>query len=526
MNNKAKNKTTNKLNDKANNKLNDKTEAPIKQKNPNESTRQNDLNKAKKKVWEPRKKSSDRNSGRKTVLSIVYIFLGLFVIMMGYFVYFLMAKSDDIINSTYNLRHDVLARRVVRGKILSAEGQVLAETITDKEGNELRSYPHGDMYAHVVGRVMRGRTGIEEVENITLLTSNSNSTSAIYNELIGSKNPGNHVVSTINHKLNEVAYEALGSNRGAVVAIEPKTGKVLAMISKPSYNPNEIDDNWEKLFEDANNESPLVNRASQGLYPPGSTFKVITALAYMRANPDYLDYSYSCNGRVEFDGMTIRCSNNRAHGNIDLKVAFAKSCNTSFATMGEKFSIDDFRSLSESFFFNKPLPARMVNNPSSFLLKVGESSVKETMQTAIGQGRTLVTPLHNAMIASAVANDGIMMRPYVIDRIESAGGRVIKGYIPEEAADVMTVTEANYLKKLMASVVTDGTATKLNNLSVKVAGKTGTAEQEGKDSHAWFIGFAPVNDPKIAISIIVENKGSGSEYAIPIARKVFDAYFE
>lgn len=224
--------------------------------------------------------------------------------------------------------------------------------------------------------------------------------------------------------------------------------------------------------------------------------------------------------------MTIRCSGNKRHGKVDLTEAFAKSCNTAFSTIGKELQIDELRSLSESFFFNQSLPARISNNSSSFLLRVGESGTKEAMQTAIGQGRTLITPLHNAMIAAAVANDGLMMKPYVIDRIESAGGRVLKGYIPEEAATVMTSKEADYLKKLMRSVVTDGTASMLSKSEYKVAGKTGTAEQEGKDSHAWFIGFAPVNDPKIAISVIVENIGSGSEYALPIADKVFSAYFD
>lgn len=472
------------------------------------------------------KKISSKKSEEKAILSIVYIFVGLFVLMMGYFTYFLLAKSDYVINSTYNLRHDILAKRIIRGKILSADGAVLAETITDDEGNELRTYPFNDMYANVVGRVMRGRTGIEEVENITLLTSYSNSPDSMYNDLVGVKNPGNNVVSTLNHELTKVAYDALGNNRGAVVAIEPRTGKILAMVSKPSYDPNEIEFTWDDLSDDSDKESPLLNRATQGLYPPGSTFKVLTALAYMRANPDYVDYSYKCNGHTEYDGMTISCSSNKAHGRLNLKEAFAKSCNSSFSTIGKEISIDDFRSLSQSFFFNQALPARVINNPSSFLLKVGESGVKETMQTAIGQGRTLITPLHNAMITAAVANNGVMMKPYAIDRIESASGRVLKGYLPEEAATVMTVKEADYLKGLMRAVVNEGTATRLQELDVKVAGKTGTAEQEGKTSHAWFIGFAPVDDPKIVISVLVENKGSGSEYAVPIAEKILNAYFD
>jgi len=469
--------------------------------------------------------SVSKDTGRKTILSIVYIFVGLFVLMMGYFTFFLLAKSDDVINSTYNLRHDVLAKRIIRGNIMSSDGEILAETITDEDGNEIRSYPYGDMYAHVVGRVMRGRAGIEEMENITLLTSYSNSAEAMYNDLVGVKNPGNNVISTLDHKLSKVAYDALGENRGAVVAIDPRTGKILAMISKPSYDPNNIDQNWESISEDSDNESPLLNRASQGLYPPGSTFKLVTALAYMRANPDYLDYNYKCKGTTDYEGMTISCSNNKVHGNLDLKEAFSKSCNTSFSTIGKELAIDDFRQLSESLFFNKPLPARISNNPSSFLLKTGESGVKESMQTAIGQGRTLISPLHNAMLAATVANGGIMMKPYVIDRIESAGGRLLKGYIPEEVARLMTAEEADYLKSLMRSVVTDGTASRLNKLDVKVAGKTGTAEQEGKKPHSWFIGYAPANNPRIAISIIVENKGSGSEYALPIAEKMFNAYF-
>jgi len=472
-----------------------------------------------------RKEPQNKASSGKTVLPVVYIFVGLFVLMMGYFIHFLLIRSKDVLNSTYNLRHDVLARRVTRGMILSSDEVVLAKTVTDGEGNEMRSYPYDDMYAHVVGRVMRGRTGIEATENINLLTSYSNSAGAIYNDLIGVKNPGNNVITTLNHKLTKAAYDALGSRTGAVVVLEPATGKILAMVSKPSYDPNKIDENWDELSENKDNESPLLNRAAQGLYPPGSTFKVLTALAYIRENPDYLNYSYNCKGKVEYDGMVIHCSNNKAHGKVDLKKAFAKSCNTSFSSIGKELSMDGFRKLCESFFFNGELPAKIANNPSRFELKTGSSGVKEAMQTAIGQGKTLITPLHNAMIAAAVANDGIMMKPYVVDRIESAGGRVLKGYIPQEAGAVMSAEEADFLKSLMRAVVTDGTARRLNNLSVKVAGKTGTAQLEGKESHAWFIGFAPVNEPKIAVSVLVENIGSGSDYAVPIAEKIFEAYF-
>ncbi|CUH93181.1 peptidoglycan D,D-transpeptidase FtsI family protein [Herbinix luporum] len=478
-----------------------------------------------KKIQKQEQVPSNKKRGSRTILSIVYIFVGLFVLMMGYFSHFLLVKSKNVINSTYNLRHDVLSKRIIRGKILSADGLVLAETITDEEDNEKRTYPFNDMYVPIVGRVSLGRTGIEETENITLLTSDVDSATTMYNDLVGVKNPGNNIITTLDHKLTKAAYDALGDNKGAVVVIEPATGKILAMVSKPSYNPNTIEADWDMLTKDEDHESPLLNRATQGLYPPGSTFKVLTALAYMRENKDYENYTHNCKGKAEHDGMMIRCSGNSVHGKIDFKVAFAKSCNSSFASMGKELPINNFRNLCESFFFNSTLPARISSNPSVFKLKVGSSGVKEAMQTAIGQGKTLMTPFHNAMIAATVANGGVMMKPYAIDRVENADGRVIKGYIPEEVDKLMTAKEADYLKGLMRAVVTEGTAESLESLNVKAAGKTGTAQQEGKESHAWFIGFAPVGEPKIAISVLVENAGSGSKNAVPIAEKVFAAYF-
>lgn len=466
------------------------------------------------------------NQRRSSIYYVIYIFIGLFALMMGYFTWFLAAKKGEVINSTYNKRHDVLAERVTRGKILAADGTVLAETVLDEEGKEVRRYPFDDMYAHVVGRVDKGRTGIEETENIRLLTSSRQSIGAMYNDLIGEKNPGDNVITTLDPKLTEIAYDALGNNRGAVVVMEPSTGKLLAMVSKPSYDPNKINNTWEELMkEEEDSKSPLLNRASQGLYPPGSTFKLLTALEYIRENPDYLQYEYNCNGRTDYENMVIHCYNNRAHGKVDLKKSLAKSCNTSFATMGKSLDVSNFYKLCEEFMFNQALPANIGHTPSRFELKAGSYSIKEAMQTAIGQGRTLMSPLHNAMIASAIANRGIMMKPYVVDRIESAGGRIIKGFHPEEGATPMTKEEAAFLTEMMKAVVTDGTADELSGLKVAAAGKTGSAETEGNRAHAWFIGFAPAKNPEIAVSILVESKGSGSEYAVPIARKLFDAYF-
>jgi peptidoglycan glycosyltransferase len=470
---------------------------------------------------------NENKDPRKSAFRIIYIFLGLFVLMMGYFIYFIVFKSEDVINSANNKRQEVLAERVVRGNILSADGKVLAKTVTDQEGKETREYPYGKIFSHVVGRFDKGRTGIEEAENIRLLTSNINSLQVAYADLVGKKSPGDNVVTTLDSELQQVAYDALGNYRGSVVVMEPSTGKILAMVSKPSYDPNEINAIWDDLVKDKDETSPLINRATQGLYPPGSTFKIISTLEYLRENPStYKKYEYDCDGSIEYDGMIIHCYNNKKHGHLNLAKSFSKSCNTSFASIGESLDIESFFTLCEGFFFNQKLPIEMESNPSRYSLKKGSSSMEELMQTAIGQGNTLITPLHNAMITAAVANDGVMMKPYVVDHIENADEGTVRSYSPSSLAKPMTPEEAAYIGKMMRLVVTDGTGTKLKDMKQKAAGKTGSADNSNGKAHAWFVGYAPYDDPQLVVSIIVENVGTGSDYAVPIAKKIFQAYFK
>lgn len=471
-------------------------------------------------------KLPEHKDPKKSIYNILYIFIGLFILMMGYFSYFLIGRSNEVINSTYNKRQEVLAMRVVRGSILSADNQILARTRVDKEGKETREYPFGEVFTHIVGRYDKGKTGIEESENIRLLTTNNNSLEVMYTDLIGEKNPGDNVITTLDSRLQQTAYDALGNHRGAVVVMEPSTGKILAMVSKPSYDPNRINELWEELVTDEAEESPLINRATQGLYPPGSTFKVLTSLEYMRESLDYRDYEYQCKGSTEYNGMRIRCYNGKKHGTVDLPLSFAKSCNTSYAMIGKELAMDRFYQLCEDFLFNKMLPVNMVSNPSSFTMRKGVSGVKEAMQTAIGQGNTLITPLHNAMIASTIANGGVMMRPYVVDRIENANGGKVKRNAPQIYIKPITPGEAKDLTEMMRLVVTEGTGSELKRLKVEAAGKTGSADHGGGKAHAWFIGFAPYDNPEIAVSIIVESVGTGSDYAVPIARKIMEEYFK
>ncbi len=474
-----------------------------------------------------------RNPDRKTreektnrdIMNITYIFIGMLVLALGYYIHFIVADSNEVINNAYNQRQDLLAEQVLRGNIISADGQTLAKTKTDKNGTETRVYPYGSVFSHVVGRFSKGRTGLESTENFHLLTSNLNPVRKIFTELSGEKNIGDNVVTTLNTTLQEEAYDALGSRKGAVVVLEPSTGKILAMVSKPDYDPNRIDEIWDELVDESNHDSALLNRATQGLYPPGSTFKILTALEYIRENPDYKDYSYDCEGKGTFNGITINCYNNKKHGHEDLKKSFAKSCNSSFAKIGTTLDMGAFRKLCDSFLFNATLPSGLLCNTSSFVLDAS-SDKKEIPQTAIGQGKTQITPLHNALIAATVANGGVMMRPYLVDHIETASGVTVKKYLPEIYGTIMTPAEAKVLTSFMSEVVHNGTGTALNGKSYHAAGKTGSAEYEtDKPAHAWFVGFAPEEKPEIVVSVIVESVGTGSEYAVPIASKIFDAYF-
>ena len=467
----------------------------------------------------------DRKRGNRQIAFVAYFCVVIFLGMIGYLVHFMVEDSQEIINNPYNKRQELLAERVVRGQILSADGKVLAYTKTDDSGEDTRVYPYGRVFCHVVGRSTNSMTGLELAQCFPLLTSHSNPLKQLANELKGEKNTGDNVVTTLDAGLQQAAYDALGSRKGAVVAIEPSTGKILAMVSRPSYDPNTVAADWDSLVEDSDEESALLNRATQGLYPPGSTFKLLTAIEYMLENPDtYQKYQYQCSGTASFDGNAIKCYGNEVHGNVDLQESLAHSCNTSFANIGTKLNLESFAKLCSRFGFNQSLPVSFEYNKSSFALKTG-ADTGEIIQTAIGQGKTTITPLQNAMIAATIANGGEMMTPYLVDYTENDAGKRIKSYQPKSQGQIIDSDVASRVKKMMKAVVTDGTATSLRYFSYTVAGKTGSAEIDSEgNSHAWFVGFAPAGNPQIAVSIIVEGAGTGSQYAVPIAKEMFAEY--
>lgn len=461
--------------------------------------------------------------------AVTYLFMILFLIMAGYMVWFVVRDSDQILNNPRNKRQELMAKRVTRGSILSADRKILARTKTDKEGNETRVYPYGELFAHVAGRLSHGRTGLESTESYTMLTSGINPLMGIFNEIRGEKNPGNNIVTTLNLKLSQAASDALGSHKGAAVAIDPETGKILAMVSKPSYDPNDLtDDRWRQLTEDAEDDSALYNRASQGLYPPGSTFKLYTALEYMREEKAYNKFRYTCTGSIGSGTDRIQCYDGEVHGKTDLTAAFAESCNAAFCQIGSGLDVSEWKKLCESLYYNKNTPLQKLEQSSSRFAVTDSTAKGDIMQASIGQGDTLVTPLQNALLVCAAVNKGTLMRPYLLDHTEDADGNVLETCDPVEDSKPITEKEAKALKKLMRATVTEGTAHSLySGTPYKAGGKTGSAEfQNGStDSHAWFVGYAEKDGKKLVVSIVVEAAGTGSTYAVPVAKEIFRAYF-
>ena len=448
---------------------------------------------------------------------------------MGYIVYFTVVRAGTFVNSPYNQRQDAFAKNVVRGSITDRNGNVLAETQVADDGTETRYYPYGSLFSHVVGYSddQLGRTGLESVENFELLTSNAFFIEKIQNEFEGSKNQGDTVITTLDADLQQAASDALGSYKGAVVIMVADTGKILAMVSKPDYDPNDIASDWQTLNTDEEN-SPLLNRATGGSYAPGSVFKIVTTLAYMRQNSNYSDYSYNCSGSITEDGTTIPCAGGNIHGQEDLRSSFANSCNSSFANIGLQLDISGFRDTADDLLFNSPLPGVLDYTKSSFVLDQ-DSPTSEIMMTAMGQGRTTVSPYHMALITQAIANGGTLMEPYLVDSVTNYTGTEVRRNVPKSYARLMTSDEASQLKEYMTAVVEEGTGSVLSRRSYTVAGKTGTAEYSSDDSdrtHSWFTGFTNVDNPELVITVITEGSdGSFGGRAVSIAGTILDSYY-
>lgn len=439
----------------------------------------------------------------KKAAAVTYGFGLLFLAMTGYLVYFTATGKQDMMNNSYNSRQEILLAENYRGTIFSAEGAVLAETVTGEAGEEERKYPCGPLFAHAVGYSTHGKTGIEKQANYYLINSDLSLSEKVSNEMAGRKNPGNSVYTTLDENLQTLAADCLAGYKGAIVISEPDTGKILAMVSSPDFDPNGIADLWDELLADENN-SALLNRVTQGKYPPGSVFDLFIALAYIRENPDvYADDTFD----MSFDDL----------------------CAEDLLSDSESFA-----DLLDAFLFNQKLPVAFEHAESfaspaedADALVSGGDAAGRTLVTAAGeQWKVLLTPLHLHMMTSAIANGGVLMKPYVIDRVETVAGDRVKTFSPKTYGRILTEQEAAVLTGMMEREAESREGLWSADSSA-AACKEGMVEYNSvrKESTAWFTGFAPAKDPQICVTIIIEGTKKGGSHAAPVAKSIFEAYF-
>ncbi|MGE5676755.1 MAG: peptidoglycan D,D-transpeptidase FtsI family protein [Pseudomonadota bacterium] len=445
---------------------------------------------------------------------VKYAYLSLFALICLYLVYFSLFEARTIASNSYNRRLREADENIIRGSIEDRKGEVLAKSTKYKSGVK-RKYVYPRSFSHIIGYSSKnyGSSGLEAFYNKELMSS-KDTIEAIKSKINDYYISGSNIRLTLDRALQVYASEQLGSKKGSIVVLRPDTGEILAMVSKPNFDPSTIQNNWDSLINDKN--SPLLNRSAEGLYPPGSIFKLVVTSAILRNGLQ--DNEIECTGQVDVDGYIIKDSDGKAHGKIKLADALKHSCNSYFIKQGMKLGNSALLNEAGKFRFNKSMQADMRVSTSVF---PSSSGVKNVAEQSIGQGEVLVTPLHAAMLAAAIANDGMMMQPYAVSSITDSKGNIIKQFRPKQLGQAIDAETAGRIRDLMIEVVKGGTGTKAKVSKVEVAGKTGTAEV-GADlkSHAWFVGFAPADDPRVAIAVLVENGGSGGSIAAPIASRV------
>ena len=474
----------------------------------------------------------------RQVLHLFVLVTVLFGLLVAFTSRWTVFEQEELEGKPSNRRALLEALRVPRGDILAADGSVIARSTASGKGENriyTRSYPQGNVFAHAIGYSFEDQqVGLERSRNDEL-TGEKNEFVSLFEELVGNDREGDDVRTNLDPEAQRVALQALGAQSGAVVAIEPSTGRVRVMASAPTFDPNE----WEEKSAELNRAAgaPIVNRATQSRYPPGSTFKVVTAAAALDSGEYTPESIVSGTSPKEIGGFPLSncCEEGSGdYGPLTLTQGLTNSVNTVWAEVGENLGRGTMLDYMEKFGFLSDPPLDFPNGQmveSGVVMKGGklanEDDEFDVGRVAIGQGgeegQTQATPLQMAMVAAAVGNDGVLMRPRLTARIVDKDGRVRDTIDPSEEGRVIKTESAEQLQAMMESVVQSGTATTAQIPGVRVAGKTGTAERGDGTNNAWFITFAPVDDPEIAIAVVVENTtGQGGQVAAPIAKRVME----
>ncbi len=472
------------------------------------------------------------------IIKLFSLIVVLFGVLIGFTSYWSVFDAKALKGKVANKRPLLEQQQIKRGRILAADGTVIAGSVPKGHGSSLRyvrRYPEGSLYGHPIGYsfVRQGDSEFEAFHNDELV-GNSSEFSSILDELRGRKQEGNDIVTNLDPAAQRVALNDLeAAGFGAVVAIEPQTGRVRVLVSNPPYDPNRVPYHLSQLNTDSS--SPLLNRGTQGQYPPGSTFKVVTAAAGLDSGTITPTTTIDAPGTLSVQGHALSNDFNQGFGPITLDTALTNSVNTWFAQLGAKVGESTLFKYMDRFGFNSTPP---IDLPSSQVYKsgifdngklLGPGDPIDDARVAIGQERLAVTPLQMAEVASAVANGGKLMKPQIWSRVVDPDGRVTKQLNPSQYSQPISAQTAAELSTAMQGVVSAGTGTNAAIPGVAVAGKTGTAETPfnascgggTNENQAWFIGFAPAKNPKIAIAATVEcTTRFGNDVAAPIFRDV------
>lgn len=449
------------------------------------------------------------------IIRVLIVISALFLALLTYLLYLNLFKSDELRTNSYNRRQWDEERYVDRGNIYDSNGLLLAESVTDENGTK-RVYSQGNIYSHVIGYCspVYGKSQLEMEFDRELLARDDIGIFA------GSKKRGFDLNLTVDNSFQKYVYGQMNGKKGAAVAMNPQTGEILAMVSLPDFQPESqnLEAMWTDIVEDQ--DSPLLNRATQGLYPPGSTYKIVTAAAAYENGMK--GKSFEDVGYFQADKLKIENYNNKVYGSIKLEDAFSVSSNQVFATIGYQLGTEKMQNISERFGINSKVRFDLPTETSR--IEYGKMVSADCAMIGIGQGQLRVTPLQMAVICSTVANGGRTIEPYVVASV-TKDDVIISQHKPRAANSVISAECAEYLEEMMIKTVESGTGTRAKISGVTVAGKTGTAENETDMDHAWFVGYAPAENPQIAVAVILENEGaSGGDAAAPVAGRIMKEY--
>jgi len=470
----------------------------------------------------------------RQIVKLFALILGLYALLFGFTSYWSVFDSDSLKANTANRRPLLEEQTIERGKILADDGRtVIARSRGVGKGNNeifVRRYPLGSLFGNPIGYsfVDRGRVGFELSHNDELV-GNKTEFLSVLDELQGHAQKGDNVQSALNENAQRAAVEGLAGRRGSVVAMVPSTGEIKAMVSIPEYDPNSVENSNTFKRLNSDDSAPLFNRATQAGYPPGSTMKVVTATAALDSGDFTPNSVLSGRSPIAIEGVPLSNSGGEQFGDIPMTTALTNSVNTWWAQAGERLGKDTMFKYMERFGFNaKPrldYPGFQLATSGVFdgNKLLGPSDAIDIGRVAIGQERLRVTPLQMAEVAATVANQGELMEPRLWSKVIDPDGREDE-LNPAHQSRVMSEDTASELNDMMQDVVSEGTGTAGAVSGVDVAGKTGTAEISPGVNDAWFIGFAPADDPKIAISCIVEHtSGFGGPTCGPIFKAVAES---